>query len=263
MDSLPRHIYIKENVGSKISGSFIDPEWVLHYIAQGRWDFIIGDRKYEVQEGDMVFIPPHLLHIVLPERRFGTLQYVMLFDFPGYQFPADLPYVITLPKSERGRVIQLFHSLKKELRKQNESNEMLSAGLLVTMIGVYLQWARCRRESRQMEVQGWENVQQAIRFMRDHHAESDLSLDQICKASGLTKHYFCGLFKKRMGCTPMGFLKNHRLQQAEELLMRSTFNCTEIAEKVGFSSIHRFSRSFRRERRYSPSEFRQRHAPQL
>jgi hypothetical protein len=190
MNSFPRHIYLKENVGSKISGSFIDPEWVLHYITKGCWDFIMGDRKYEVQEGDMVFIPPHLLHIVLPKHREGTLQYVMLFDFPGYQFPLDLPYVITLPKSERARVIQLFHSLKKELSDQEKSNEMLTAGILITMIGVYLQWARCRRESQQMELQGLENVQRSIRFIRDFYARSGLSLDQICKSSGLTKHYF-------------------------------------------------------------------------
>lgn len=51
--------------------------------------------------------------------------------------------------------------------------------------------------------------------------------------------------------------RNARIRRAKELLTYSDMNVTQIAESVGFCSIHHFTRSFTAAVGVSPSRYKQ------
>lgn len=64
-------------------------------------------------------------------------------------------------------------------------------------------------------------------------------------------------FKEKHGMTIALFIKEMRLQQAEELLRHTDRNISEIVYSIGFSSRSYFSRIFKEKYNCTPSEYKQ------
>jgi len=82
--------------------------------------------------------------------------------------------------------------------------------------------------------------------------DTNFSLDELAKNSGLSKFHFLRVFKKELGITPHSFIINERLNKAEKLIR----NGTPIAEAsllVGFNDQSHFTRNFKRYYGYTPS----------
>lgn len=263
MDSLPRVVGIRINSGRKILGSFIDAEWVLHYIAAGTWSFRLENRRHRVRAGDLVLLPPRLLHVVQPRSRPPLVQYVVHFDFAGRMARSPFPRVSTLPPGRRREARELFHRLARETASGLPFRETVAGGLLAALLGLHFRHAAAPAPGEREELPGWAHVEAALACLHRRHAEGGLSLRNVAKASGLSLNYLCRLFRQGTGHTVMRYLTDLRLQRAEELLLRSRLNCTQIAEAVGYSGVHLLSRHFARHRGLSPTAFRRRHAPRL
>ena len=64
--------------------------------------------------------------------------------------------------------------------------------------------------------------------------------------------------KKRMGCSPVDALIQHRLQKAHGMLHDTTRTLQEISHACGFNSVNYFSRQFRKHYGYAPSRANER-----
>jgi transcriptional regulator GlxA family with amidase domain len=62
-------------------------------------------------------------------------------------------------------------------------------------------------------------------------------------------------FRKRLGCSPIRYLTEWRLQLAADLLRTTRLKHAAIAERVGYESEEAFSRAFRRYVGSSPSNW--------
>ena len=86
--------------------------------------------------------------------------------------------------------------------------------------------------------------------------QDKITLADICKAGNVGKTSGTTIFKKYMGCTPVGFLTEFRLQKAAELLRETDMSVTEIAYETGFSGASYFAETFRGGFGCSPKEYR-------
>lgn len=62
--------------------------------------------------------------------------------------------------------------------------------------------------------------------------------------------------KKHTGHSPIEYLLNKRLKEAEKLLGTTDLSITQIAEIVGFGSSSYFSQFFKKNKNMSPREYR-------
>ncbi len=82
------------------------------------------------------------------------------------------------------------------------------------------------------------------------------SIGEIARLCGINAHYFCRLFRTRMGQSPGRYLADWRLRRAEKLLADTGLPLKEIAHRLGFSNAANFSTAFRTERRLTPGAYR-------
>jgi AraC family transcriptional regulator len=93
------------------------------------------------------------------------------------------------------------------------------------------------------------------------HLSSPVTLDDLCKVTGISKYHLIRLFQKHVGTTPGQYLRNQKLQLAEQLLRHSRKTILSIALESGFNSLSSFERAFRKKFGISPSGYRKRLSP--
>ena len=67
--------------------------------------------------------------------------------------------------------------------------------------------------------------------------ESEITLDDVCSALGVSNSYFSSIFKKEMGKSFISYLTDYRMDIAAEMILNTTEKSYTIAEKVGYLEI--------------------------
>lgn len=90
------------------------------------------------------------------------------------------------------------------------------------------------------------------------HANQDIALMDIATAFNISKYHLIRLFKGAYHMTPMHFHQLIRIEKAKALIQFTDLTITEIAEQMGYTSVHSFSRSFKKIDKVAPSYYRRR-----
>jgi AraC family transcriptional regulator len=78
----------------------------------------------------------------------------------------------------------------------------------------------------------------------------------MAQKSGLSRSHFHALFKKYTRYSPKAYLLHTILVKTMEELKYTNLSVTDIADKYAFSSIHYFSKAFRKMTGFTPTEYR-------
>lgn len=82
-----------------------------------------------------------------------------------------------------------------------------------------------------------------------------ITLSELCFIFGTNKTTLCSSFKKAYGDTVIGYINYLKVKEAKKMLREGKYNLTEISAMLGFSSVHYFSRMFKKHQNVSPSEY--------
>lgn len=95
----------------------------------------------------------------------------------------------------------------------------------------------------------------SLELLRDRLSE-DITLDELAAEARLSPFHFARMFKQSVGVPPRVYLTRLRVERASELLEKTDFTVTEIAQEVGYSSNQVLARVFLKHRHMSPSDYR-------
>jgi two-component system response regulator YesN len=99
------------------------------------------------------------------------------------------------------------------------------------------------------------HIRKAKEYISSRYNEN-ISLDAICQHAGVSKNYFCHLFKGETGLSIWDYLTNFRIEKAKEFLAGSDLKNYEVSYKIGYENPSYFSRTFKKITGLSPTEFR-------
>ncbi|MET4448842.1 AraC family transcriptional regulator [Bradyrhizobium sp. GM2.2] len=89
-------------------------------------------------------------------------------------------------------------------------------------------------------------------------SEADVSLDALASDAGLSRFHFCRCFKESTGLSPHAWLRQHRLEQAMNILRESDESIVSVAAALGYSSQTAFAAAFKKLTGETPSDWRRR-----
>jgi len=98
-----------------------------------------------------------------------------------------------------------------------------------------------------------------IRRARCHlleHADHDVDLEALARELGMSYSRFRARFRDATGLPPKQYHLAIRINKARLLLLETDLTVSEIASRLGFSSVHYFSRVFRQKMGLPPSHLR-------
>ena len=97
-------------------------------------------------------------------------------------------------------------------------------------------------------------TEEIYNYITSNYSEK-IRLDDLCFLFGTNKTTICKNFKAMYGDTVVDYLNKLRIKQAKRLMRESDLNLTQLSSRVGFTSIHYFSKMFKLLENQSPSEY--------
>jgi AraC family transcriptional regulator len=89
-------------------------------------------------------------------------------------------------------------------------------------------------------------------------SDADVSLAALALDAGLSRFHFCRAFKQSTGLSPHAWLRQHRLEQAMNMLRDTDASVVSVAAALGYASQTAFAAAFRRLTGETPSDWRRR-----
>lgn len=89
-------------------------------------------------------------------------------------------------------------------------------------------------------------------------SDADVSLAALAAEAGLSRFHFCRAFKESTGLAPHAWLRQHRLEQAMNMLRDTDASVMSVAAALGYASQTAFTAGFRKLTGETPSEWRRR-----
>ena len=244
-------------------------------------------RVIEMAEGDLVFVPHGCAHWIAdsatslrmpsPEfvkaRREGipvfnngdnrTILVAGHFEF-NYQslhpFLKDLPPIIHIRQyvTENQLLLkQVTQLMLEELNNERPGSSVmlkcLSEIMFVNIIRAYLE--QDIPDSGFLSALNDPRISKALKLMQDS-PQNDWTLEALASEVGMSRSVFFNQFKKLVHETPLGYLTNWRIRQAQKLLITDNSNISEIAANVGYQSEAAFNRIFKSKTGQTPAVYR-------
>jgi len=89
----------------------------------------------------------------------------------------------------------------------------------------------------------------------ENNIGKNITLSDVCNDNFIGRSKLQKMFRLKTGGGVMEYFYNLKIKAAKQLIREGTYNFTEISNKLGFASIHYFSRRFKAITGMSPTEY--------
>lgn len=242
----------------------------LTLILQGSSTYTIHLESTQVQAGDIVFIPPQLLHAV--NSGGGEMEsdtFVFHMDFLGagtadmctmrYLSPLSRqklipPMVIKPEHPVYDRTLELLRSMNQTWERREPGYELMMKAYLLTFLAVLV--PHCTKETGELNLRAEhaEKIKAALEFMESNYGE-EIAIADIAAACYFSQYHFMRFFKKYMGVSCGEYLKNLRLEKAAKAFAAGSTGILDVAMESGFRNLSYFYREFQKKYGHTPKQF--------
>lgn len=248
----------------------------LSYFERGGGVMRLGDREWQVEEGEAYVIapgevlwgagdddafrraegwgvafPPEVIGSEAPGVFLSWRAHPLLFPFVGGA--AGGAQRLRVPADQRGVWSERFSALDAELRGRRDGYpEAVVAHLTLLLVAVSRLAAdvvgdlRLKDEPLLADVFG---------FIEAHDGER-ISLKDVAWAVALSPGHLTTVVRRKTGRTVLEWITVHRMARARRLLVETDLAVAEVGRRVGYDDPGYFVRSFRRSHGVTPLGWR-------
>lgn len=237
--------------------------WEFLYLEKGQLSVLVDGELYSLIPGELILYPPNSFHSVASSN--GTVVSIISFSTKSSALHALCGQ--TLPLSRRlqeslAELIDLGKTLLTgrpvqsdirgmELREGANLADFQRLGNLLELFLLDLCKADIKSNYRHHQSEQFAAFTKHLK----ENMDQPLSLEEISKGCALSISHLQKLCRKECGCGPVTYFISLKIGAAKHLMSDTSLNFTQIAEELGFSSVHYFSKLFKSKTGMSPSEY--------
>ena len=98
-------------------------------------------------------------------------------------------------------------------------------------------------------------LENIIAFIGEHLTEK-INCSRLASEFNISANYIAQLFAREMSCGFSEYVRNQRLELAQQLLINSNMNVSEIADYCGFNQTNYFIKVYKKQYGYTPLKYR-------
>nr|WP_092071504.1 AraC family transcriptional regulator [Dendrosporobacter quercicolus]NSL49337.1 AraC family transcriptional regulator [Dendrosporobacter quercicolus DSM 1736]SDM26975.1 AraC-type DNA-binding protein [Dendrosporobacter quercicolus] len=232
----------------------------LLYICSGKGRYLVGNREYAVHSGDLIICNAGILHGEAPFQQHDMQTYCCalsgininglppncLIDYshkPVFSFKDTAEHLQQL--------MPMLHEFYMTL--PNVVSYHLAISILLLVYEQILKQQKCGQMEHEQKN---ENLVRKITEFIDGHYKEPIKLSTISCALHISSSLLSHVFKQETGLSPIQYVIQRRIGEAQSLLMETHLSIREIEESLGFGSSVHFSAMFKKYVGISPKDYR-------
>jgi len=235
----------------------------LTYIVRGNANILCGDKSYFCKTGDIIFNPKGIAHAIDSADGHSLRYYYLTFDIIDDTRPCEKrlleffnnPENLGAAQADRS-IPHTFHDIFLNLYGNDEFSEEIVADSIRKLLIYTVRSLEGRANNiyvPDVRFGKKRTVAQICSFI-DSNVEDINALKKLPEKFGYSYSHISSFFSKSVGISLKEYFLLSRHRRACELL-KSGITVTQTAERMGYSSIHVFSKAFSLREGLSPSAY--------
>lgn len=228
--------------------------WELTFIDSGHLYTEVEGKEYHLHQYDCMLYSPGQFHSQRTGIDSACSYLTVIFEMPNY--PPDLLHNRVFHASRN--IVNIFQTFINA----SESKSVFFGDLCICYLNeviiqlLQLQTAKLAKPAHSPMQQNIENefLNEIIIYINDN-IYSPITIEGLCHKFSTSRSSLQQLFNKNLNTAPKQYISSLKLRKAKYLIKENKYTISEISEKLGFTSIHYFSRKFKQEFKLSPSDY--------
>ena len=246
--------------------------WEMVYIDRGEAGIVADTSGYTLSQGYAVFHKPGEYHNIWANRKFAN-SVIITFSSESESMNFFKNKILPFDEESKYLLSKILGEAKNyfeeplnivELKKMTKQKNAPFGGeqlirryleeLLIHLVRRGHQTAS-PASARTAADTGQQKIVDSVIFYLKDNIENPVTLDSMVENIAFSKTYLKTLFKKKTGTTIMKYLTRLRIDKAKQLLSEGNSTVSEISALCGFSTVHYFSNTFKKETGMTPTEY--------
>ena len=243
--------------------------WELVYVDGGSIVASSDENDFYLKAGDMIFHKPDEWHNLKGDGKRASNVVVISFISDSEYMKYFHNKILMCGNKQKeliskivGEARELFETtLADPYTKmfQKRKDRPFAGEQLILLYLAELLISIVRNETRNIRTSLAENTTNAIvnnvtEYLSAHISER-LAVADIEKFAKTSRTAIENAFKSTVGCGVIGYFIKMKTECAKKYIREENYNVTQIANMLGYESIHYFSRQFKQETGMSPKEY--------
>ncbi len=249
------------------------PFWELLYVDKGEVDTTADGVLRHLHRGDIQFYKPGEFHSLQANGVVAPNLVVIAFCCDSPAMSAFEHTIFQAGETERnifaGIVSEASHAFSSPLDDPHTTALERREGALIgseQMVAMLLEQLLVRLLRRNAPLPDT-RIASSIKSRSDHdlvtrimeymqeHVFGNLTFADVCRFSAQSATNLKTIFKSVTGVGVMSYYRSLKIEEAKRMLREGDGNITQIADRLGYTSVHYFSRYFKRVTGMTPSEY--------
>lgn len=239
----------------------IHSEWEILWITDGKMTISFGDSSLEAEEGDLVIIPPMLIHQFKTDGKPCTFLCLQMNPSFINQAPwVDIGCVKVneyLSKEEENYVFKRLMSIMVLYIKQSSFFQLACAAHCNNIMYTIIRRIPLRELSKDEQANRKKRAQRLTRLL-DYVSENyngAIRLSDFAEQEKVSMNYLSHFVKDCLGQSFQDYVGIVRFNNAKKLIAETELKLTEICRQAGFSDYKYFSNTFKKQCDMTPEEY--------
>lgn len=239
------------------------------YVRKGFSDFSIDGSLVHLDAGQLVIVPPnayHGPHETISKR--DAFHSIFTFEVDSPLLELLYNRIITLNDEQMNQYMEIHQkglslfvkapvseNRRGMIRHENATDYAILAlkkQLELFLLDLYYTYVPAEDINRRKHKM--QQLKRLTAYLQTHIKEK-LTLEQMGRGVGMSTSTLRRLVTELCGCGPVNYFLDLKIAEAKHLIKEGYLNHTEIAESLGFETIHYFSRQFKKRVGLSPRDY--------
>lgn len=249
--------------------------WELLYVDKGEVEVMADEVGYRLKRGEMIFHKPNEFHNVFANGVVAPNLVVVAFVCPSPAMTYFEGKILKAGEDERELLARLVNEARDafttparrpghgedgtgELQRFRQREDDRACSLSKCSSGWCSRGAEPAdsvKESSSVKKRSDNDLVRRVIAYLEENVAGNLTFSAVCRFSAQSATNLKTIFKAATGRGVMEYYRWLKIEQAKVLLREGNGNITQIADKLGYASVHYFSRYFKQATGMTPSEY--------
>ncbi len=236
--------------------------WEINYVDKGELYIQADQTKHLLKQGEAIFFKPNQFHASHANHASSVNIYLASFEInhPAMQYFEDKIFKLS-PKSQTiltetlrlvSNVFEVpFDHPSTSLVRLRKDYDKMSLQLIRIKLEEFL--INLIMEEKNIPIPETKHnftdsaqhnmVNSLIRHMGENITKT-ITIEELCAIAGASRTTVSTSFKRVTGYSIVQYFNQLKIQEAKRLIREGNYNLTQIANMLGYHSLHYFSRRF-------------------